>query len=121
MKPLINTINQQSIKDDYAKSHLVTYRFLVGKKAMFDSDYKLADEYLTYAFEHCHRKSKKNKKTILTYLLPVKMQRDKMPTLKLLKRYDLLPFLDVKRACISGDLLLLNQALEQNANFFIKA
>lgn len=32
-----------------------------------------AEEYLSFAFEHCHRSSQKNKRMILIYLLPVKM------------------------------------------------
>ena len=73
-KPLIRAIDSLQIKDQFYKAHLVTYKFFVGKKAMFDADYKLADSCLTYAFEHCHRDSVKNKRTILIYLLPVKMQ-----------------------------------------------
>ena len=76
-KPLTRAIDTLAIKDEFAKSHLVTYRYFVGKKAMFDADYKLADEYLTYAFEHSHKSSRKNKRSILIYLLPVKMQLGK--------------------------------------------
>lgn len=72
-KPLIRAIDALPIKDQFPKSHLVTYRFFVGKKAMFDTDYKLADDYLSYAFQHCHKDSQKNKRLILIYLLPVKM------------------------------------------------
>ena len=32
-----------------------------------------AEEYLSFAFEHCHRSSQKNKRMVLIYLLPVKM------------------------------------------------
>ena len=32
-----------------------------------------AEEYLSFAFEHCHRLSQKNKRMVLIYLLPVKM------------------------------------------------
>ena len=73
-KPLVRAIDSLAIKDDFPKSHLVTYRYFVGKKAMFDANYKLADEYLTYAFEHSHKACRKNKRSILIYLLPVKMQ-----------------------------------------------
>lgn len=120
-KPLIRAIDSLPIKDMFPKAHLVTYRFFVGKKAMFDSDYKLADEYLTYAFEHCHQASKKNKRTILIYLLPVKMQLGKMPSIKLLKRNNLLPFVDVRNAVSSGNLLLLMKALDDHQTFFIKS
>lgn len=32
-----------------------------------------AEEYLTFSFQHCHRRSIKNKRFILIYLIPVKM------------------------------------------------
>jgi len=72
-KPLIRAIDSLAIKDQFPKAHLVTYRFFVGKKAMFDNNYKLADEYLSYAFEHCLKDCTNNKRKTLIYLLPVKM------------------------------------------------
>jgi len=119
-KPLVRAIDSLPIKDQFPKAHLVTYRYFVGKKAMFDSNYKLADEYLTYAFEHSHKSSVKNKRSILIYLLPVKMQLGKMPSVKLLKQYELVPFVAVRNAVISGNLLMLTRALEKNQAFFIK-
>jgi len=120
-KPLIRAIDALPIKDQFPKSYLVTYRYFVGKKSMFDSNYKLADEYLTYAFEHCHKDCKKNKRNILIYLLPVKMQLGKMPTIKLLKQYNLQPFIDVRAAVVAGNLLELTKALDTHQIFFIKA
>ena len=40
---------------------------------MFENEFKAADEYLTFAFERCHRSSRANKRLILISLLPVKM------------------------------------------------
>ncbi|XP_004207156.2 PCI domain-containing protein 2 isoform X1 [Hydra vulgaris] len=120
-KPLTRAIDSLQIKDQFPKAHLVTYKFFVGKKAMFDSEYKLADEFLSYSFEHCHKESKKNKRIILIYLLPVKMQRGKMPSLKLLKRYNLHPFIDVRNSVVCGNLLALTKALDEHQAFFIKA
>ena len=112
-KPLIRAIDAlpETISSQFSKAHLITYRYFVGKKAMFDADYKLADELLTFAFERCHRNARANKRTVLIYLLPVKMQRGRMPSDELLQRYDLLPFLDVKQAVVRGDLLKLNEKL----------
>lgn len=42
----------------------------VGTMSVSDS---AAEEYLSFAFEHCHRLSQKNKRMVLIYLLPVKM------------------------------------------------
>lgn len=33
----------------------------------------LAEDFLSFSFQHCHRSSQKNKRMILIYLLPVKM------------------------------------------------
>lgn len=87
---------------------------------MFDSDFKAAEEYLTFAFERCHKESRGNKRLILIYLLPVKMLLGYMPKVIVLKRYDLMQFADVAKAVSSGNLLLLNEALQRNEAFFIK-
>lgn len=72
-KPLIRAIDSSNLKDDYSMAQRVTYKYYVGRKAMFDSDYKPAEEYLSFSFQHCHRSSQRNKRMILIYLLPVKM------------------------------------------------
>lgn len=43
-----------------------------GRLTMSVAD-SAAEEYLSFAFEHCHRSSQKNKRMVLIYLLPVKM------------------------------------------------
>lgn len=99
-KPLIRAIDSSNLKNEYSPAQKVTYKYYVGRKAMFDSDFKLgkqeiviivkrnssnnnfnfkwtaflaAEEFLSYSFDHCHRSSQKNKRMILIYLLPVKM------------------------------------------------
>lgn len=119
-KPLIRAIESLPIKDKFSLSQLVTYRFYVGRKAMFDSDYKSAEEYLTFAFEKCHKASHKNKRLILIYLIPVKMLLGHMPKTSLLRKYDLRQFSDVAQAVSSGNLLLLNVALQKHESFFIR-
>jgi hypothetical protein len=119
-KPLIRAIDSLPIKDRFSVSQLVTYRFYVGRKAMFDSDFKAAEEYLSFAFQRCHARAKKNKRLILIYLLPVKMLLGHMPKRELLEKYDLLQFVEVARAVSSGNLSLLNEALERNEAFFIR-
>lgn len=39
-KPLIRAIDSSNLKDDYSTAQRVTYRYYVGRKAMFDSDFK---------------------------------------------------------------------------------
>ena len=72
-KPLIRAIEQSNLKEHFARAQLVTYKFYVGKKHMFDSEYRLAEESLSFAFTRCHKASRHNKKLILIYLIPVKM------------------------------------------------
>ncbi|ELT92327.1 hypothetical protein CAPTEDRAFT_210790 [Capitella teleta] len=81
---------------------------------------KDSEEYLTFAFEHCHRAAQQNKRLILIYLLPVKMLLGQMPKQSLLRKYDLLQFADVATAVSSGNLRLLNDAMEKSHAFFIK-
>jgi hypothetical protein len=85
-KPLIRAIESSSLKDRYPKSQQVTYKFYVGRKHMFDNDFRTAENYLTYAFEHCHRKCTGNKRAILIYLIPVKMLLGHMPTQAILRK-----------------------------------
>uniref|UniRef100_A0A8C4RKT8 PCI domain-containing protein 2 n=1 Tax=Erpetoichthys calabaricus TaxID=27687 RepID=A0A8C4RKT8_ERPCA len=119
-KPLIRAIDSSNLKDEYSMAQRVTYKYYVGRKAMFDSDFKQAEEYLSFAFQHCHRSSQKNKRMILIYLLPVKMLLGHMPTNQLLRKYDLLQFADVTKAVSEGNLLLLNDALSKHETFFIR-
>ena len=44
-----------------------------------------------------------------------------MPNVKVLKRYSLLPFSEVRSAVIAGDLLSLSKALDKHQAFFIRA
>ena len=91
----------------YPKSQQVTYKYYVGRKHMFDNNFKEAEEYLKFAFEHCHVKSRANKRSILIYLIPVKMLLGQMPEEMLLKKYDLLQFKEVVLAVKQGILNFL--------------
>lgn len=120
-KPLIRAIDSSAYKDHFPLAQRITYKFFVGRKAMFDSDYKSADEYLTYAFEHCHKQSTKNKRLILTYLVPVKMLLGYMPKQNLLKKYNLMEFWELVEAVKRGDLRKLETVMTAHENFFICA
>lgn len=61
-KPLIRAIDSSAYKDSFPLAQQITYKYFVGRKAMFDSDYKSADEYLSYAFNRCHKRFPKNKR-----------------------------------------------------------
>ncbi|XP_044731020.1 PCI domain-containing protein 2 [Chrysoperla carnea] len=119
-KPLIRAIDSSIFKDSFAISQQITYRYFVGCKSMFDSNYKAADEFLTYAFENCHKNSRKNKRLILIYLVPVKMLLGYMPSKSVLEKYDVLQFWELVEGVKRGDLRQLDQVQEKHESFFIK-
>lgn len=119
-KPLIRAIESLTFKDNFSISQQITYKYFVGRKAMFDSDYKSADEYLTFAFENCHKLSKKNKRLILIYLVPVKILLGYIPSKSVLEKYDVLQFWELVQAVCQGNLLLLEQVICKYESFFIK-
>ncbi|CAB0002007.1 unnamed protein product [Nesidiocoris tenuis] len=73
MKPLIRAIDSSPLKDKFDLSQQITYRYYVGRKAMFDSEYALANENLTFAFVRCHKACTRNKRMILIYLVPLRI------------------------------------------------
>uniref|UniRef100_A0A8C4QM78 PCI domain-containing protein 2 n=1 Tax=Eptatretus burgeri TaxID=7764 RepID=A0A8C4QM78_EPTBU len=111
-KPLIRAIDSSQLRDSYTMAQRITFKYYVGRKAMFDSDFKQAEDYLSFAFAHCHRDSQKNKRMVLIYLLPVKM---------LLVWPLLCAFLKSDSLNLQGrNLLLLNDALNKHETFFIR-
>lgn len=66
-KPLIRAIDSSQYRDYFPLAQQITYRYFVGRKAMFDSDYKAADEYLSYAFQNCHKRFPRNKRYVEHY------------------------------------------------------
>ncbi|XP_017892492.1 PCI domain-containing protein 2 [Ceratina calcarata] len=120
-RPLIRAIESSPYKAHFALAQQITYKFFVGRKAMFDSDYKAADEHLTYAFEHCHKQSSKNKRLILTYLVPVKMLLGYMPKHGVLAKYNLMEFGELMEAVKKGDLKNLEKVMAKHESFFIGA
>lgn len=119
-KPLIRAIESSKFKDSFSLSQQITYRYFVGRKAMFDSDYKLADEYLTYAFENCHKSSIKNKRLILIYLVPVKLLLGYIPSKRVLEKYDVMQFWELVQAVCQGNLKLFDELMDRHEAFFIK-
>lgn len=83
--------------------------------------FAVADEYLTYAFQHCHKKSKKNKRLILMYLIPVKMLLGYIPKYDLLKKYNLMEFWDLIEAVKRGNLQMLDEVMNRQGAFLINA
>lgn len=118
-KPLIRAIESLVFKDQFPLHEQVTYKYFVGRKAMYDSDYKNANEYLSFAFRNCPDQCHRNKRMILIYLIPVKMLLGIMPRQATLEKYDLMQFLDLISALKQGNVRKLDQVIEDQQRFFI--
>ncbi|KAK6631946.1 hypothetical protein RUM44_006976 [Polyplax serrata] len=119
-KPLMRAIESSNLKDRFALAQTITYKFFEGQRAMFDGDFKTANECLSFAFLRCHKNSPKNKKSILLYLVPVKMILGYMPKKSLLEKYNLTEFWEVVEAVKMGNLQKFNEVMDQYRSFFIK-
>ena len=87
---------------------------------MLYNSFKEAEEYLQYAFEKCDRDVRENKRSILRYLIPVKILLGQMPKQSLLQKFQLTQFSGVMEAVKEGHLANLNATLEKHEKIFIK-
>jgi len=119
-KPLIRAVEGCSYKDEFELSELVTYRYFVGRKAVFDNELKAAHDYLSFAFQNCHPRSRNNKRRILIYLIPVKLLLGFQPTNELLEKYELSKFGPICHAVKTGNVLKFQEELDSNESYFFK-
>ncbi|EEB11975.1 PCI domain-containing protein, putative [Pediculus humanus corporis] len=119
-KPLMRAIDSCNLKDKFALAQIITYKFFAGLKAMFDGDFRTANECLSFAFLKCHKNSTKNKRSILLYLVPVKMILGYMPKKSLLEKYNLIEFWEVVEAVKMGNLQKFNEVMDRYHSFFIQ-
>eukprot|EP00898_Chlorokybus_atmophyticus_P009268 jgi/Chlat1/971/Chrsp108S01435 len=89
----------------------VTYKFYVGRLSVFHDNYPKANAELSYAFQRCHRRSLRNKRLILQYLVPVKLLLGQLPNSRLLAKYNLPEYEDVASAVRNGNVRQLNTTL----------
>uniref|UniRef100_A0A182QW49 PCI domain-containing protein 2 homolog n=1 Tax=Anopheles farauti TaxID=69004 RepID=A0A182QW49_9DIPT len=120
-KPLIRAIDSSNFKDSFSLAQRITYKYFAGRKAMYDSDFKNAEEYLSFAFNNCPRRFTKNKRLILIYLTPVKMLLGYMPRKEVLERYNVLQFHDLASAVKEGNVRRFDEAIRRHEMFFINA
>lgn len=118
--PLKRAIEMSGLKDDFPITHQITFKFYVGRQAMFENDYNTAASYFDFAFQNCPNSYKKNKKIILVYLIPVNMLRGYMPNQSLLLKYDLKPFAEIVNAVKQGNIRKFNDDMNKYEEFFIE-
>jgi len=113
-------VEHQGELGNFRTAHMVEYKYNVGKKALFDAQFKKADQYLTDAFNACHRGSRANKRLMLTYLVPVRLLRGQMPSEKLLQKYDMGHYLGITQALLEGNLKDLQAEIDRYEAFFVQ-
>lgn len=118
-KPLIRAVESLSFKDSFPLTQQITYKYFVGRKAMYDSDYKTSDEYLSFAFNHCSRKYVKNKRLILIYLVPVKMLLGYMPRKETMEKFNVPQFHELACALKQGNVRAFDEVMQKYEAFFI--
>ncbi|XP_022212912.1 PCI domain-containing protein 2 homolog [Drosophila obscura] len=120
-KPLIRAIDNCAFKDTFPLPEQITYKYFVGRRAMFDSNYRMAVEDLSYAFAHCPDRFGSNKRLILIYLVPVKMLLGYLPSKALLQRHDLLLFHDLAQALKAGNVNKFDEIVRDNEQVLIRS
>ena len=119
-KPLIRALDNADMMQYFPTSEKVTYNYFLGMKSLFDSDYRKAEELLTYSFLNCPSQSFKNKQLILIFLIPVKMLLGHMPKESALQKFRLTDFSPVIRAVKEGNIRSFDESLEKGKEFFWK-
>ncbi|PRW20744.1 PCI domain-containing 2 [Chlorella sorokiniana] len=121
-KNLIRTVDSRQFADfdAFPASQRVTYKFYVGRLAVFDENYQEAQEALEYALAHCHRGAARNKALVLKYLVPVQLLLGRLPTPALIAAHGLHQYEPIIAAMRSGDVKLFNDTMEAQQFRFIQ-
>lgn len=119
---LVRAVNNDTFPkfEFFPKSQTVAYHLYVGRLKVFEESYAEAESSLDYAFKHCHNKNIQNKRSILLFLIPVKLLLGKYPKTELLQKYDMLQFQGLIEATRAGNLKQFSSSLEENQGFFIR-
>jgi hypothetical protein len=76
--------------EDFPVKDKVTYMYYTGRLEVFNENFLVADQKLTYALVHCNPQYESNLRRILKFLIPVKLSIGVLPRITLLERYNLL-------------------------------
>ncbi|KAG6496608.1 enhanced ethylene response protein 5-like [Zingiber officinale] len=107
--------------DEFPVKDKVTYMYYTGRLEVYNENFTVADQKLTYALMHCSPNKEANKRMILKYLIPVKLSIGILPKQWLLEKYNLMEYNEVVKALKTGDLRLLRQALREHEDRFLRS
>merc|ERR1712129_681770 len=75
---------------------------------------------LAFALANCPPRASRNRRRILTYLVPCRMRLGHLPSLDLLRRHGLENFSGLARAVATGDVVLFNSELAKEELWLIR-
>jgi nuclear mRNA export protein PCID2/THP1 len=81
-KNLIRPVETRKLHLSGTMADMVTYNYYLGRLNMLEDQHDKAEVSLDYALKHCHRDATYNKKCILKYLIPIKLYRGRLPSMK---------------------------------------
>lgn len=123
-KNLIRTVDSRQFPpfDSFPAAQRVTYKFYVGRLAVFDDAYEEAEAALSYALRHCHVSADRNRARILKYLVPVAMLLGRLPSPALRAAYPavLSPYDPLIEALRTGDVGLFASTMAAQQTTFIR-
>lgn len=123
-KNLIRTVESKQFPpfDVFPVSQKVTYKFYLGRLAVFDEKYEEAQEALTYALKHCHVACEKNKSLILKYLIPVGLLLGRLPSPLLVQKYQRIlgPYVPLAESLRSGNIGMFYDTMKSQRNVLVK-
>ncbi|KAI7900741.1 uncharacterized protein BX663DRAFT_544623 [Cokeromyces recurvatus] len=105
--------------DMFPISQQVTYKYYIGRYALYHGRLKQAQEYLLFAFERCHAQQWHNKRLILHYLIPTRIILGYFPSVQLLEKYQLVgPYSNLIKMIRSGYIYGFLQHLKKYFHYF---
>ncbi|KAL4450585.1 hypothetical protein ABPG77_000941 [Micractinium sp. CCAP 211/92] len=112
-KNLMRTVDSRQFAafDAFPAAQRVTYKFYVGRLAVFDENYQEARASLEYALQHCHALAHHNKALVLKYLVPVQLLLGHLPSPTLLAAHQLRQYEPIIAAMRSGDVKLFSDTM----------
>ncbi|KAG7349861.1 PCI domain containing protein [Nitzschia inconspicua] len=119
-KNLIRPVEGRKLNETGTMADMVTYNYYIGRLNMFEDQHDKAEVCLDYALQHCHKDAVHNKKCILKYLVPVKLYRGRLPSMRLLDKYGLEEFKPLVDGIEKGDLRTFQDGLVKYQDGFIR-
>ncbi|KXS15676.1 hypothetical protein M427DRAFT_56514 [Gonapodya prolifera JEL478] len=95
----------------FPASHRIEFWYYSGMLAFLDEQYDTAEQRRGDSFNHCLRTVKHNKYLILTYLIPLRMLRGKLPTSALFKK--------ITVALRKGDVKTFDRLVEEKEEILV--